>query len=226
MSQQLTLFESLPTPPREQPGGRRPSACAAQGSAPCGASADFHCDAARREIEPSLPMPPAILEGTWKWNARVLEWRILYDRPPISLAPRGVTADRHGVRLLAPAGFIGVDWPRLRGRCPHCRSTVGRCWHGRDWHGWSDARVAAAFETAETSGVRCYGLTVLDVAGFGKIAPLSHYTRWGAGYCIACGTLLWNDFRVPCQSYFFHPPPPAAPYQPVTMTPGDVPSGA
>ncbi len=114
--------------------------------------------------------------------------------------------DGHGPKLLPPTGFVLVNRHRLAGRCPHCRQAGTGHWGGRGWGGWSDARVAAAYESGEASGRRCYSLTVVEVPGLGVVAPLSHHTRWGAGYCTACGALWWNDFRHPGSAYFCPPP--------------------
>ena len=65
--------------------------------------------------------------------------------------------------------------------------------------------MAAAFETEEAAGRHCYGLTVVDVPGVGPLSPLSHFTRWGAGYCSACGAISWNDFRDPSSAYYRPP---------------------
>ena len=134
-----------------------------------------------RHPEPTSPPPAAVLGGAWQWNPLVPGWRLDYPRPPFSLAPKGVASDRHGPKLLPPPGFLEIDRRRLAGRCPHCGQQSGGCWGGPGWHGWSDPRVAAAFETEEAAGRHCYGLTVVDVPGLGPLSPLSHFTRWGAG---------------------------------------------
>ncbi len=155
-----------------------------------------------REPEPTSPAPPAVLGGEWAWNPLVPGWRIDYAVPPFSLDPRGDGADRHGPRLLPPPGFFEIDRRRLAGRCPHCGKQSGGRWGGPGWCGWSDSRVAAAFEAEEAAGRRCYGLTVVDVPGVGPVNPLSHYTRWGAGFCASCGAVSWNDFRDPASAYY------------------------
>lgn len=155
--------------------------------------------------EPTSPVPPAVLGGQWQWNPLVPGWRLYYQEPPFSLVPRGETADQHGPKLLPPAGFVLVDRRRLAGRCPHCTAQSAGHWGGPGWGGWSDSRVAAAYEAEEAASRPCYGLTVVDVLGLGSIAPLSHYTRWGAGYCTVCGAVSWNDFRDPSSAYFRPP---------------------
>jgi hypothetical protein len=161
--------------------------------------------------EPTSPAPPAVRGGEWDWNPLVPGWRLSYSRPPFPLTPSGETADRHGPKLLPPAGFLLVDRRRLGGRCPHCSAQSAGYWGGPGWGGWSDARVAAAYESEEAAGRHCYGLTVVDVLGLGAVAPLSHYTRWGAGYCCACGAVSWNDFRDPSSSYYRPPSREGAP---------------
>ena len=158
-----------------------------------------------RHPEPTTPPPAAVLGGAWQWNPLGPGWRLDYPRPPFSLAPKGVASDRHGPKLLPPPGFLEIDRRRLAGRCPHCGQQSGGCWGGPGWHGWSDPRVAAAFETEEAVGRHCYGLTVIDVPELGPLSPLSHYSRWGAGYCSACGAISWNDFRDPSSAYYRPP---------------------
>ena len=65
--------------------------------------------------------------------------------------------------------------------------------------------MAAVFETEKAAGRHCYGLTVIDVPELGPLSPLSHYTRWGAGYCSACGAISWNDFRDSSSAYYRPP---------------------
>ena len=69
--------------------------------------------------------------------------------------------------------------------------------------------MAAAFAVEEAAGRRCYGLTEIEVSGLGRTNRMSHYSRWGAGYCGACGAISWNDFREPSSAYF-RPPTPVA----------------
>ena len=158
-----------------------------------------------RHPEPTTPPPAAVLGGAWQWNPLVPGWRLDYPRPPFSLAPKGVASDRHGPKLLPPPGFLEIDRRRLAGRCPHCGRQSDGCWGGPGWHGWSDPRVAAAFEMEEAAGRHCYGLTVVDVPELGPLSPLSHYSRWGAGHCSACGAISWNDFRDPSSAYYRPP---------------------
>jgi len=158
-----------------------------------------------RNPEPTSPAPPAVLGGEWAWNPLVPGWRIDYAVPPFSLDPPGAGADRHGPKLLPPPGFLEIDRRRLAGRCPHCGEQSGGRWGGPGWCGWSDSRVAAAFEAEEAAGRRCYELTVVDVPGLGPINLLSHYTRWGAGFCASCGAVSWNDFRDPASAYYRPP---------------------
>jgi len=68
--------------------------------------------------------------------------------------------------------------------------------------------VAAAFAAEEAAGRHCYGLTAIEVPALGFVDPMTHYTRWGAGYCTACGATSWNDFREP-SSACFRPPTPS-----------------
>jgi len=158
-----------------------------------------------RDPEPTSPTPPAVLGGEWTWNPLVPGWRIDYAVPPFSLAPRGDGADQHGPKLLPPPGFFEIDRRRLAGRCPHCGEQSGGRWGGPGWCGWSDPRVAAVFEAEEAAGRRCYGLTVVDVPGLGPVNLLSHYTRWGAGFCSSCGAVSWSDFRDPASAYYRPP---------------------
>jgi len=65
--------------------------------------------------------------------------------------------------------------------------------------------VAVAFAAEEAAGRRCYGLTQIDVPGLGRINPMSHFSRWGAGYCAACGSISWNDFRDAASAYYRPP---------------------
>lgn len=169
-----------------------------------------------REIEyrhpvPTSPAPPPLLGGEWHWNPLAPGWQLDYPQPPLSLAPRGETRDRFGSRLLPPPGFIAFDRRRHAGRCSHCCGASGGRWGGPGWHGWSDPRVAAAFAAEEAAGRRCYGLTKIEVPALGLVKPLTHYTRWGAGYCTACGAISWNDFREPSSAYFRPPTPLAHP---------------
>ena len=158
-----------------------------------------------RHPEPTSPPPAAVLGGAWQWNPLVPGWRLDYPSPPVPLAPKGVGADGYGPKLLPPPGFLEIDRRRLAGRCPHCGQQSGGCWGGPGWHGWSDPRLAAAFEAEEAAGRHCYGLTVVDVPELGPLSPLSHYSRWGAGYCSACGAISWNDFRDPSSAYYRPP---------------------
>jgi len=160
-----------------------------------------------RHPAPTSPAPPPVVGGDWRWNPLVPGWRLEYVEPPFPLAPRGETHDRFGLRLIPPAGFLDFDRRRAAGRCPHCRGTGGGTWGGPGWHGWSDPRVAEAFAAEEAAGRRCYGLTDIEVSGLGRINPMSHYSRWGAGYCAACGAISWNDFREPSSAYFRPPTP-------------------
>jgi hypothetical protein len=90
-------------------------------------------------------------------------------------------------------------------RCPHCRAESTRQWEGPGWGGSADARIAAAHEAELASGRRCYGLTKIEVPGVGRVQPMSHYSRWGAGFGTACGAVSWNDFRSP-ESAYYRPP--------------------
>jgi hypothetical protein len=205
MHRQLTIFAGQPAP---TPATQR----AAQTGAP---EDGWHHDrnwrfgpAHRIEYRyprPTSPAPPAVVGAAWEWNPLVPGWRLHYPRPPFSLAPRGETVDRHGPKLLPPTGFTLIDQARLRGRCPRCRAHGTGYWGGPGWHGWGDSRVAAAYETEAASGRPCYGLNSVDVPGLGAVNPMSHYSRWGAGFCSACGAVSWNDFRSP-ESAYYRPP--------------------
>jgi hypothetical protein len=155
-----------------------------------------------RYPEPTSPAPPAVQGAIWEWNPLVPGWRLHYPCPPFSLAPSGETTDQHGAKLLPPAGFVLINQGRLRGRCPHCRVESSSQWGGPGWGGWADPRIAAAYEAEEVSGRRCYGLTEVDVPGLGRVQPMSHYSRWGAGFCAVCGALSWHDFRTPESAYY------------------------
>lgn len=158
-----------------------------------------------RYPRPTSPAPLAVRGAGWEWNPLVPGWQLYYPRPPFSLAPNGKTSDRNGPKLLPPPRFVLFNHVRLAGRCPHCRAYGTSYWGGPGWGGWGDSRVAAAYESEEAAGRPCYALTVVQVPELGAIQPMSHYTRWGAGFCSACGAVSWQDFRFPASAYFRPP---------------------
>ena len=213
MRQQLDLFGQPPAAGRAVVESETQLACDACGQ-PGMASGPWDGRnwrfAANHDVEylhpePTSPAPPGVTGGEWQWNPLVPGWRLRYSEPPFSHMPRGETVDEHGPKLLPPPGFLLFDRRRLGGRCPHCSAQSTGHWGGPGWGGWADPRVAAAYEAEEAAGRRCYGLTVVDVPGLGAVAPLSHYSRWGAGYCTACGAIWWNDFREPASAHFRPP---------------------
>jgi len=213
MSPQLDLFQLLPAMAETVPESSKRSGATEGAPERPWQNGTWRIEPGRqveyRYPEPSSPAPPALYGATWEWNPLVPGWRLHYPCPPFSLAPSGETPDRHGPKLLPPAGFLLINQARLWGRCPHCKAESSRHWGGPGWGGWADVRIAAAYEADLGSGRHWYGLTDVDVPGLGRVQPMSHYTRWGAGFCIACGAVSWNDFRSPVSAYY-RPPSKAA----------------
>jgi fermentation-respiration switch protein FrsA (DUF1100 family) len=115
--------------------------------------------------------------------------------------------DQESKRPTPPPGFVPFQWKtRLLRRgepgehsaeiCPNCGAPrrAGDRW-GFRWlgGGWTDPAAQAAYDEGMAKGVRLLGAGDRQIV-YENVPILMHWSRYGAGECVACGCPIWHDF--------------------------------